>query len=115
MKSLQDKLKDGDYNNKVEFPSSAMRKSNPDVYKELKRQYYIETTNLEDQFRMDLEDDCGTSNHPLKDTMYSMAWEFGHSSGYSEVHSYYTDLMGFVVSMNKYIKETFGIDLSKGK
>ena len=29
-------------------------------------------------------------------TLWSLAWEYGHSSGYSEVESYYMDLVDLV-------------------
>lgn len=30
--------------------------------------------------------------HPKLDQLYDLAWEFGHSSGYSEVATYFADI-----------------------
>lgn len=112
MSDIHDKVRNGEYKNKEVYPDSKLKKSNPDVYKELQRQYHLEEKRLYDQFRMDLEADYGMSNHPIKDAIFSQAWAHGHSSGYYEVSSVYGDLYENIVeSMNKYIKQTFGVTL----
>lgn len=40
-----------------------------------------------DRFKEDLFADLGISDHPLREKLFSKAWDDGHSSGYSEVHN----------------------------
>lgn len=39
------------------------------------------------RFKEDLFADLGISDHPLRDKLFSKAWDDGHSSGYSEVYN----------------------------
>ena len=45
----------------------------------------------EDILKTDLETEHGLTNHPKRDKLWSLAWEHGHSYGYSEVAGYYED------------------------
>ena len=36
---------------------------------------------------------CGVENHPRRGLLWSKAWEYGHSNGFSEVEWYYRDLV----------------------
>ncbi len=47
--------------------------------------YNTERCQLEKQFKIDLLAEHGVTNHPKADAAYSMAWDRGHSSGYSEI------------------------------
>ena len=38
------------------------------------------------QFKQDLFEDLGITHHPLREKLFSKAWEDGHSAGYQEVH-----------------------------
>lgn len=47
-------------------------------------------------FKLKLEEKYGTSNNPKRDMLWDKAWDYGHSSGYSEVESYYSDFLELV-------------------
>jgi hypothetical protein len=112
MKTAREKIQDGDYENKEGYPDHKLKKNNPDVYRELKRQWWEEEGRINTQFRSDLEEEYGMTNHPIKDQLFALAWEQGHGSGYSEVVNYYEDFrLALIVPMNAYIKETFGVQL----
>lgn len=49
------------------------------------------------QFEKDLAEDFGVSSHPNKDKLYSLAWNYGHSSGLMEVYNYYSELVELLV------------------
>jgi hypothetical protein len=61
-------------------------------YKAALTAYGRETVRLESLFRRDLFEDLGITDNPRADKLYSMAWEHGHSVGYSEVYNYACDL-----------------------
>jgi hypothetical protein len=39
-----------------------------------------------------LEAKYGLTGHPKADKLYALAWDMGHSAGYSEVEIYYDDM-----------------------
>jgi hypothetical protein len=39
-----------------------------------------------------LEAKHGLTGHPKADKLYALAWDMGHSAGYSEVEIYYDDM-----------------------
>lgn len=44
------------------------------------------------KFQADLEEDCGIpSNHPKAETLFTLAWEYGHSDGLMSVVYYYEE------------------------
>lgn len=46
---------------------------------------------LENEFHADLSAECGLTGHPKEPKVWSLAYEYGHSSGLSEILSYYQD------------------------
>ena len=74
------------YENNLEF---AYKKQDPDKYDK----YYREETRLYNKFRSDLLESLGITNHQKADRLFSLAWELGHSSGYTEVYSYACELV----------------------
>lgn len=71
----------------------ATRKENAEV----NEAYYTEMRRLEDQFKVDLLADLGLTGHPKADKVYALAWQRGHSSGYSEVYNEAIDLAELVL------------------
>lgn len=55
--------------------------------------YKTETRRLTDIFKQDLFEDLGIEVHPLRDKLFSKAWERGHGYGFAEVYSCAEDLM----------------------
>ena len=50
--------------------------------------YQAENARLIEKFKRDLFEELGISDHPKREKLYSLAWELGHSTGFSEVVSY---------------------------
>lgn len=44
-----------------------------------------------DEQKARLAADEGIAGHPKLDALYSLAWQYGHSSGFSEVESYFRE------------------------
>lgn len=66
-------------------------------YKAAKTAYNAETSRLMQQFKADLFEDLGITDNPKANTLYSRAWDYGHSSGLREVHNYASDLVDLIV------------------
>jgi hypothetical protein len=67
-----------------------------EALKAARRKYNEETGRLTAQFRLDLFEDLGISDHPMRDKLYSKAWEDGHSAGLSEVYNVASDLVDLI-------------------
>ena len=50
----------------------------------------------EEEFKKDLFEDLGIEFNPKRDKLYSLAWEKGHSSGFSEVYNYACELVDLI-------------------
>lgn len=55
-------------------------------------EYSKKTRELEMQFKEDLEKEYGLSDHPKKDDLYRIAFDYGHSHGLHEVSCHYDTL-----------------------
>lgn len=58
--------------------------------------YRDEQARLHTEFEKDLYEDLGIEDNPKKEKLFTKAWEFGHSSGYSEVYNYACDLVDLI-------------------
>jgi len=65
-------------------------------YESAKKMYHARDAEIHALFVRDLAEEFGMSDHPKKDAVFALAWEYGHSGGYTEVHNYYMDLVGLV-------------------
>lgn len=65
-------------------------------YKAALQAYGHETGRLEAQFKQDMFVELGIVGHPKADRLYSIAWEQGHSAGYSEILSYAWDMVDLI-------------------
>ena len=61
------------------------------------RAYNEETRRLTDLFKADLIEEYGMTGHPRANRAFDIAWERGHSSGYSEVAIYFGELAELLV------------------
>jgi hypothetical protein len=93
-RSIYDKLNDGEYKNTYPYPNASYLKKNgwDDRLKEEKAEYNRHEQVMYEKFKADALFDVGLENHPNKDAIYSYAWQEGHSSGYSEVYQYLSDI-----------------------
>jgi len=59
--------------------------------------YREETLQLVELFKQDLFIDLGIENNPKREKLFRLAWEMGHSSGYSEVVGIADELVDLIV------------------
>lgn len=48
------------------------------------------------EFKNDLFIEFGVKDNPMSDKCYSLAYEYGHSSGYNEIYNYFCDLVDLI-------------------
>ena len=58
----------------------------------IKSDRYREQVRERNAHKLGLEIEHNLVGHPKADKLYELAWDYGHSSGYSEITSYYADL-----------------------
>jgi hypothetical protein len=67
------------------------------VFEEDRRKYNEKTVEVDEQFWKDVFDDFGISQkHPKAALLRRLAWQQGHSAGYSEVYNYASELADFL-------------------
>jgi hypothetical protein len=112
MKTIYEKIDDGDYRSTQGYPTHELRKSDPDAYWLLRKRWNEEEDRLRNQFRHDLEEDFGMLSHTLRDALWDTAWSAGHSSGYSEVVGCYEEFYErFIYPLNDYMRKIHGVNL----
>lgn len=67
-----------------------------DAYKAHRKQYDDESSKLYQEFRNDLFEEYGVSDNPKRFRCFELAWEHGHSSGYSDVYNYFGDFVELI-------------------
>lgn len=67
-----------------------------DLYLDHKKQYNEESGKRHDEFINDIFEEFHVTDNPKRDKCFSLAWEYGHSSGYSEVYNHFSDLVELI-------------------
>lgn len=67
-------------------------------YKKHLQEYNKEQSELHEEFKRDLFEEFGVTNHPKVHKMFNYAWEQGHAYGFSDVHSCFSDIVELVVN-----------------
>ncbi len=65
-------------------------------YNRLKTIFYNKQSELEAKFKVDVLAEYGLTGHPKANAVFELAWDEGHSSGYSEVEIWVAKLAGLV-------------------
>lgn len=78
------------YEHKLPFAFHTQEK---DVWKA----YNDEECYLVEMFKQDLFNELGIADNPKREKLFAIAWENGHSSGYSEVFNEAIDLVDLIV------------------
>lgn len=89
MTSIQEKILNKEYDNKLPF----VRRS---VDAAAFQAYQNETARLLNEFESDLFEYLGIRDNPKRDLLFSKAWDIGHAHGYGEVLSYAEDLVELI-------------------
>lgn len=84
-RSLNQRISDGDFDNKKPFARPSKDRAVWEAYSE-------ETSRLLELFKAEALEDVGLTFHPKAEKAWSKAWEKGHSNGLSEVLSELRDI-----------------------
>lgn len=66
------------------------------AFKERLAAYNAEENRLHNEFVADLYEELGVKDNPKADKAFALAWDYGHSSGYSSVCSYFVELVELI-------------------
>lgn len=58
--------------------------------------YNQKSAMLHEQFKLDMFKDLGIEKNPKREKLFAVAWERGHSSGYSDVYNVACDLVELI-------------------
>lgn len=108
--TVYDNMKAGRYENTVEYPTRSHKPklvsgATPAQIREYadavekweanydakKTAYYAEQHARQALLKRDLEEEYGLTNHPKADMVWGKAWEHGHSGGYNDVATWYSE------------------------
>lgn len=67
-----------------------------DSYTVARKEYYNEANKLQDEFQDDLFKEFGVEHNPKRDKCYSLAYEYGHSSGFSEIYTHFSEFVELI-------------------
>jgi phosphomannomutase len=70
--------------------------SEMEIYRKEVAAYQKTDADLYVKFMQDIFDDLGIANNPKRDRLFSIAWDMGHSAGYSEVYHYASELVDLI-------------------
>lgn len=70
--------------------------SDLEAYNKARMDYCQKENELYSQFKNDLFEELGISNHPKREKLYSLASEYGASEGLNSVFSYAEDLVDLI-------------------
>lgn len=65
-------------------------------FAEARKQYGVRTTEIISEFREALAKYYGVENHPKLDACWNLAWEHGHSNGFSEIAIYFDQFVELI-------------------
>ena len=99
--TFYNKIKDGGYENKMEYPDTFLRSKEPDLFVRMREAYMVEDGRLYMEFVTDarsyVEDEVDkTLTAKQWKAIFHKAWEDGHSSGYNDVLNHLSDLVDIV-------------------
>jgi hypothetical protein len=98
---MYEKIQNGYYSTKVPYPHrpDSDTKHLPGVwaqYQEQRDAYEADQQRLNSEFEDDLAAEFGVTDNPKRHVLYGIAWDRGHSGGYSEVYGVYADLVDLI-------------------
>lgn len=82
---------------KVLHAMKKVMEKNDAGFAEAIKPYRDEKSALHDEFLRDLFEDLGITDNPKKDLLFSKAWDYGHSGGYSDVYNHACDLVDLIL------------------
>lgn len=110
--AVMDRVADGEYENRVPYPARDISEIDPETttlaeavrIKARRKQEFLASRTAYRQgeyaqrarLKADLEVEHDIVGHPKADKLWNLAWEMGHSLGYSGVLNYYNELLELV-------------------
>lgn len=84
-------------NLKEDYPNAVIQEVlDKEAYEAHRKEYDAESAKLHQEFVKDLFEEFGACNNPKSIRCFELAWEHGHSSGYSEVYNYFGDFVELI-------------------
>jgi hypothetical protein len=84
-------------NLKEDYPNAVIQEVlDKEAYEAHRKEYDAESAKLHQEFVKDLFEEFGVCNNPKSIRCFELAWEHGHSSGYSEVYNYFGDFVELI-------------------
>lgn len=81
----------------------------------LKKARAARTQRIMAEFKRDMFEELGIANHPMREKLYSKAWENGHSSGFQEVYNCALNLVDLIeVPENAVLVTAEGVAFGRG-
>jgi hypothetical protein len=95
MASVEEKLRDRDYDTKLPYPDrSAM---STEEFRKKREEWDADEYRLTLEFRTELAAETGLTGNPKEQILWDLVWEHGHASGLHDVYNYYLDFARLVV------------------
>ena len=66
------------------------------AYRAARTAYRAEQGRLQEEFKRDLFEEHGVTDHPKAERCYALAWEKGHSAGLQEVANFFDDFVDLI-------------------
>lgn len=82
-----------DLSKQLKYPDSKMPKV---MFIAAKEQYREKQAELNIQFEHALYKEYDVENNPKRQKCFELAWEHGHSSGFSEVENYFSEFVELI-------------------
>ncbi len=70
--------------------------SEMEIYRKEVDAYHKTDADLYVKFMQDMFNELDIAKNPKRDRLFSIAWDLGHSAGYSEVYNYASELVDLI-------------------
>jgi hypothetical protein len=90
-RDVQQKIAAGVYRSVMPYPD----RKDPD-FKEKRAAYFADCRRLEEMFKRDLFDEHSVVGNPKAQRCFEIAYEHGHSNGFSEVAGYFSEFVELI-------------------
>jgi len=91
--NLNERINAGEFRNRKPYPHDHTGLGSGGV---ARAAYRAEESSIMEKFVSALFAEYGVTGNPKANRAFSIAWEHGHSGGYSEVASYFADLVDLI-------------------
>ena len=88
--SVYQKINNNEYKTKMPF---IPRRESPEAF----AMYKKEEARLEQEFKNDAIEAVGLKGHPKAEKAYALAWDHGHSAGFSDVLGYLSEFADLIL------------------